>query len=294
MNFITMNRTQIEKGNDVASPHIIISVYNSGDEKPAIQRNEHTLDAIFCQFDDIDAETAGKVLFNKNFAKEVRDLVYKWGSHWEVVICQCEAGQSRSVGLAAALSKFFNGDDSEFFSGSGMYAPTSRTPNMHVYNVMLAMLHEEPLRIYRIVYDWRDDGAEEWEEMMVIAEDEPRALAIVGYDEDKVVCRLIGTAVQGETSTGLICCGTHEYPPFQPQDHVRLAVDFFPSAECGATGKVVGIEFADNRKFIHVVWNKEDGKWHGMDDKFYNAVWFDYAEEKNGDEAAGEHEAASI
>jgi predicted protein tyrosine phosphatase len=52
----------------------------------------------------------------------------------DVVIVHCGAGVSRSAGLAAALAKWYNGSDLEFFKPP--YAP-----NMLVYRTMLEALH---------------------------------------------------------------------------------------------------------------------------------------------------------
>ena len=53
------------------------------------------------------------------------------------VIVHCDAGISRSSGVAAALMKYFNGDDSEIFD-SGRYRP-----NMWCYRKMLNALMGE-------------------------------------------------------------------------------------------------------------------------------------------------------
>jgi len=55
------------------------------------------------------------------------DLVVKEGA--EVMMVHCEAGVSRSPGVAAALSKIHLGEDQEFFD--------NYTPNMLVYRKIL-------------------------------------------------------------------------------------------------------------------------------------------------------------
>jgi protein-tyrosine phosphatase len=50
------------------------------------------------------------------------------------IIVHCEAGQSRSAAIAAALAMHYNGDDREFW-GAQMYGRVF-TPNAHVYRVM--------------------------------------------------------------------------------------------------------------------------------------------------------------
>ena len=56
-----------------------------------------------------------------------------------MVIVQCDAGRSRSAGVAAAILKYYNGDDSEIFDWP-LY-----NPNMHCYRMTLnTLMQEEP------------------------------------------------------------------------------------------------------------------------------------------------------
>ena len=51
------------------------------------------------------------------------------------VVLHCDAGMSRSPGLAAALSKVLVGDDTEFFK--------RYRPNMRVYRTLLERYYEQ-------------------------------------------------------------------------------------------------------------------------------------------------------
>lgn len=57
------------------------------------------------------------------------------GGAIERIILHCDAGVSRSPGVAAALSKSLLGDDAEFFR--------RYRPNMRVYRTLLNRLHEQ-------------------------------------------------------------------------------------------------------------------------------------------------------
>lgn len=50
------------------------------------------------------------------------------------VIIHCDYGQSRSPGIAAALEKFYNGDDSKYYNNKKM------SPNSLCYKLMLIQL----------------------------------------------------------------------------------------------------------------------------------------------------------
>lgn len=58
------------------------------------------------------------------------------------IIVHCDAGQSRSAGIAAALSKYYNGSDEEFFNNPHM------TPNMLCYRLMMVQLTGEQYEDY--------------------------------------------------------------------------------------------------------------------------------------------------
>ena len=59
------------------------------------------------------------------------------------IIVHCDAGQSRSTGIAAALSRFYNGDDSEYFNNPEM------APNHLCYDLVLVMLTGSDYEEYR-------------------------------------------------------------------------------------------------------------------------------------------------
>ena len=62
------------------------------------------------------------VIFDEVMAKEIVDFVEEYRYVVGTIIRQCEAGISRSAGIAAALSKCINGDDKYFFN---RYLPNS-------------------------------------------------------------------------------------------------------------------------------------------------------------------------
>ena len=71
------------------------------------------------------------ILFSKNHAKKILDLVEREKYNIQHIICVCDAGISRSSATAAAISKILYNDDSFVFD-SPRYIP-----NTHIYNTIL-------------------------------------------------------------------------------------------------------------------------------------------------------------
>jgi protein-tyrosine phosphatase len=76
------------------------------------------------------AQLADKLMTTTQAKKIARFLFTKKP---EAIIVNCEAGISRSAGVAAALAKFFYDDDKEIFKKA--------IPNMYVYRLTLREMH---------------------------------------------------------------------------------------------------------------------------------------------------------
>lgn len=87
-------------------------------------------------FDDVDgggwAMTAEDARQIAQFVAENKD---------RLIIVHCDAGVSRSAGIAAALLKFYNGDDTPIFDNP------KYCPNMLCYRLMLNQLIEDQQNI---------------------------------------------------------------------------------------------------------------------------------------------------
>lgn len=81
-------------------------------------------------FDDVDGKAPGLFPINDLDACYIIDYVYYFRNQVDEVIVSCEAGYSRSAAVGAALSKWFNNNDDEFFSGK-------YCPNRLVYRKVL-------------------------------------------------------------------------------------------------------------------------------------------------------------
>lgn len=84
------------------------------------------------QFDDVDSYSGGLEPMSWEQAESVADFVL--GNRTREFWVHCDAGQSRSAGVAAAIAKYLFGDDSPFFQGG-------YTPNMKCYSQTLCALH---------------------------------------------------------------------------------------------------------------------------------------------------------
>ena len=116
------------------APTVLISI-NTEDERPVVEGKENLIDVLFLTFDDLEGPSAAMLfdppanLFTDEQAQQVLDFV---GRHEDKhVVCQCEAGISRSAGCAAALARIYDGDDGWIFQSPRYF------PNMRVYRKIL-------------------------------------------------------------------------------------------------------------------------------------------------------------
>ena len=142
MKFKVYNRDDIHHYEE-DEKHILISIDDPyAKDEIKFPKNENRLDILQLKFHDWnerDREHIEKdfpssraaqkmVYFTKQDAENIVQFVKKY-LDVDVIICQCEAGISRSAGCAAALSKCINGDDAHFFE--------RYLPNTLVYKLIL-------------------------------------------------------------------------------------------------------------------------------------------------------------
>lgn len=105
--------------------YIVISIRSESGDYALWPQDEFMKDVLFLKFDDVDK---GLTITDSD-AKNIFDFVNKYTCG---IVCQCEAGISRSSGLAAALSLYFNETDKHFFK-------PPYVPNMFVYRKILSI-----------------------------------------------------------------------------------------------------------------------------------------------------------
>lgn len=139
MQFLVLSRQKIASfSTDI--PHIVISIVDKYDKNALIKNVGSSCIAVTrLKFDDYDEDTkkyAEKVvLFNKEDAKQIVNFVKKYINKVDLIVCQCEAGISRSAGVAAALSKYITGSDEYYFK--------YYIPNSLVYKLLINELYKE-------------------------------------------------------------------------------------------------------------------------------------------------------
>lgn len=155
VDFCVYSRQMVELIKPYETEHLIISIRTPGDPKLArLPLNKHTRGVHHLQFHDIIAasqededrvEREGQyILFNDSMARDVLLFVHAHISDTtrppiETLIVHCDAGVSRSAGVAAGLCK-------SIFAMDDTWAFKRYHPNRRVYRCILntyATLHPE-------------------------------------------------------------------------------------------------------------------------------------------------------
>jgi predicted protein tyrosine phosphatase len=133
------SRSEIDAAIRLAdNPVCVVSITTPGDE-PRFGADYHNILGI--SFDDADRypredETwviSDPVLFTTELAAGVKEFIAaEIADGCESILIHCDAGVSRSAGMAAALAKAYTGDDMWFFR--------HKRPNMLVYRLMMDTL----------------------------------------------------------------------------------------------------------------------------------------------------------
>lgn len=121
------------------SESILISIGTVKGESARVESNTiNNIRAIkFLDFADLDSESQGYKIINKHIAKDIVDFVEYYTNTYNIknVFVNCEAGISRSAGVAGALMKFYIGDDTKIFKNPRYM------PNMKCYTMILRELY---------------------------------------------------------------------------------------------------------------------------------------------------------
>jgi hypothetical protein len=148
MKFIVKGRQEMESF-ETKGVWIWLSFHGPDEEKADISNylERGCIDVLQLEFHDVDdrfkdlqkeypTSSVGKKLkfFDDSMAVRIVEFVRKNLNFYDdihTIVCQCEAGVSRSAGAAAALSKCINGSDREYFNS------IRYIPNMLVYRKIM-------------------------------------------------------------------------------------------------------------------------------------------------------------
>lgn len=134
MNIKVLSQSLIEKYAEEKhdTPAILISIcsHRGSQAKVTANKKNNIQEVLFLRFDDDDSPQYG---IQESDGVKIREFLEENVPKLNVhnIIVNCEAGQSRSAGVAAALMYYFNHDDMPIF-GAPRY-----TPNMRCYRTVL-------------------------------------------------------------------------------------------------------------------------------------------------------------
>ena len=131
MQFLTMSQKDIMSMNyqSIKVDHILISISSSSSSEFIIPAHTFRLGELKLKFDDVSELDSRYIYFNQGLAEDILNFVNSRINTVKLIIVNCEAGLSRSVAIASALSKIINYTDDAIF--------TRGIPNMLVYTTML-------------------------------------------------------------------------------------------------------------------------------------------------------------
>lgn len=144
INIIVLDKSKAQRlsYNDLSSDKIVISIRTPSDEKAKFDSNNKTIkDILYLEFYDISYNSQeifkGYTPMTDDDAIQIRDFVLKWKDKVDTLWIHCDAGISRSAGVAAGILEFL-GEDISYIFDSKMYYP-----NLLCYHKTLNILSSE-------------------------------------------------------------------------------------------------------------------------------------------------------
>ncbi len=131
LSFLVLNRWEAASAIP-ALPYAVISVTDPEREEATLAESADRRAVLRLRFHDKGTRrplAEGKVVMTPKDAQTILDFVQAHRQEIKLIVCQCEAGISRSAAIAAALSRIIQGEDHFFFAH---YAP-----NDHIYDTLL-------------------------------------------------------------------------------------------------------------------------------------------------------------
>lgn len=129
MKFVILNKSKAQRLSftDYQSDKVIISIRTPGDEKVEFDSNNKTIkDILYLDFYDISYNSQEifkgyEPMFDEDAVK-IKNFVMKWKDKVDTLWVHCDAGISRSAGVAAGILEAL-GEDNFCIFDSKMYFP---------------------------------------------------------------------------------------------------------------------------------------------------------------------------
>lgn len=96
-------------------PYIVISITEPESPEARLAESEQRLAVLRLQFHDTERESELYLPLSSEQAEQIIAFVLANRDQVQRIVCHCEAGISRSAGVAAALAKWLTGEDKPFF-----------------------------------------------------------------------------------------------------------------------------------------------------------------------------------
>lgn len=130
MNIIVVPKNKLKEIYNIKNT-ILISITS---DEPAITnfQEQHILRLYF---DDVNSSVDGR-LFSTYDANKIKSFIINRPSNIDTILCSCDAGISRSAGVASALMYWMNGSDNEIWSNN------KYRPNSFIYHTLLKILFD--------------------------------------------------------------------------------------------------------------------------------------------------------
>lgn len=129
MRFFVYSRSAIEALAPHDEPHVIVSITSHASDRARLRTGPACRGVLRVAFADIDAPSGDLVVFDRSHARAICSFVLQHRDAIASIVVHCDAGVSRSAGVAAALAKALGEDDTELFR--------RHRPNPHVYRTVL-------------------------------------------------------------------------------------------------------------------------------------------------------------
>lgn len=129
MKLIILNKSKAQRLSytDYSSDKVIISIRTPGDDKAGFDSNNKSIkDILYLEFYDISYNSQdvfkGYDPMTDEDAVKIKDFVLKWKDKVDTLWVHCDAGISRSAGIAAGILEAL-GEDKSYIFDSKMYFP---------------------------------------------------------------------------------------------------------------------------------------------------------------------------